>query len=367
MGLQEEIDQKITEIKSDSYSMSIGELVNLYKDKEIEIHPEFQRFFRWTNLQKTKLIESILLGIPIPPIFVAQRTDGIWDVVDGVQRLSTIFQFIGILIDEDGKLLEPLVLEKTKYLPSLQGKKWDDSESYQNSLTSAQRLFIKRAKLDIKILFKESDEKTKYELFQRLNTGGSTLSDQEIRNCILVMENRNVYRWLRELAKNEDFKECVSLTDRSLEEQYDMELVFRFIVLRKIDEEELKKFEDLSEFLNDKAIEICRSSDFDFEEASQAFKYTFQILNREVKANSFRKYDIYKGKFTGGFLIPAFEVIALGIGYHHEKLHSMEDLDISSKIQELWKNETLIKGFAGFNASYRMRRTVVLGRQFFQE
>lgn len=186
MGLQEEIDQKITEIKSDSYSMSIGELVNLYKDKEIEIHPEFQRFFRWTNLQKTKLIESILLGIPIPPIFVAQRTDGIWDVVDGVQRLSTIFQFIGILIDEDGKLLEPLVLEKTKYLPSLQGKKWDDSESYQNSLTSAQRLFIKRAKLDIKILFKESDEKTKYELFQRLNTGGSTLSDQEIRNCILV-------------------------------------------------------------------------------------------------------------------------------------------------------------------------------------
>lgn len=73
MSLQAEIDQVRQEIKTDSYSMSIGELISLYQDGEIDIHPDFQRFFRWSNHQKSTFIESILLGIPIPPIFVSQR------------------------------------------------------------------------------------------------------------------------------------------------------------------------------------------------------------------------------------------------------------------------------------------------------
>src|SRR5437867_2884886 len=103
MALQEEIDVMRKEIRTDSYSMSIGEWISLYEKDEIDIHPEFQRFFRWTDLQKTRLIESILLGIPIPPVFVSQREDGVWDVVDGLQRLSSIYQFAGILTDEEGK------------------------------------------------------------------------------------------------------------------------------------------------------------------------------------------------------------------------------------------------------------------------
>src|SRR5438093_6944280 len=98
--LQNEITERRRLISTDAYAMSIGELLNLYRDDELDVHPEFQRVFRWTDTQKTRLIESILLGIPIPPIFVAQRTDGVWDVVDGVQRLSTILQFIGELKDE---------------------------------------------------------------------------------------------------------------------------------------------------------------------------------------------------------------------------------------------------------------------------
>ena len=99
MALQDEIDQKRREIRTDGYAMSIGEWINLYEKGELDIHPEFQRFYRWSEIQKTNLIESILLGIPIPPIFVSQRKDGIWDVVDGVQRLSTIFQLLNGLIN----------------------------------------------------------------------------------------------------------------------------------------------------------------------------------------------------------------------------------------------------------------------------
>ena len=142
MSLQDEIDSKRKQIRTDSYAMSIGEWLSLYESSEIDVHPEFQRFFRWRPAQKSKLIESIFLGIPIPPIFVAQREDGIWDIVDGVQRLSTIFQLAGLLKDEEGKLLPPLVLEETKYLPSMEGKRWE-SDGDAISLTNAQRLIIK--------------------------------------------------------------------------------------------------------------------------------------------------------------------------------------------------------------------------------
>ena len=94
MGLDQEIEAKRAEVRTDGYPMSIGELINLYRDGELDIHPEFQRFYRWSPEQKSRLIESIMLGIPIPSIFVSQREDGVWDVIDGLQRLSTIFELV---------------------------------------------------------------------------------------------------------------------------------------------------------------------------------------------------------------------------------------------------------------------------------
>jgi hypothetical protein len=128
MSLQLEIDKARAEIRTDGYSVSLGEWISIYEREELDIHPEFQRFFRWSPKQKSRLIESILLGIPIPQIFVAQRPDGVWDVVDGLQRLSTIFQFVGILRDEDGEIVTPLTLESTTYLPSLEGLVWEDDD-----------------------------------------------------------------------------------------------------------------------------------------------------------------------------------------------------------------------------------------------
>lgn len=116
MALKEEISKKRKDMVVDSYPMSIGEVMNLYKDGELDVHPEFQRFFRWDEEQKTKLIESILLGIPIPPIFVSQKLDGTWDVIDGQQRLSTILQFLHVLKKDDGEKYPPLILRSTKFL-----------------------------------------------------------------------------------------------------------------------------------------------------------------------------------------------------------------------------------------------------------
>jgi Protein of unknown function DUF262 len=114
-GLDEELGIYRTEIKTDQWSASIGELFSLYEREKLKINPAFQRFFRWSDFQKTLLIESVMLGFPVPPLFFAQNDDGVLEVVDGVQRLSTLLQLRGILNQArpDGTFepWEPLVMQ----------------------------------------------------------------------------------------------------------------------------------------------------------------------------------------------------------------------------------------------------------------
>src|SRR5690349_20800470 len=130
--LDEEIGQHRSEIRTTQWSVSIGEIFSLYEKGQLEINPAFQRFFRWSDTQKTYLVESILLGLPIPPLFFAQAETGVLEVVDGVQRLSTLLQLRGILrspVDGDLQNLrvrEPLVMEPGQYLQHLNGLVWDD-------------------------------------------------------------------------------------------------------------------------------------------------------------------------------------------------------------------------------------------------
>lgn len=316
MSLGPEIDRWRKEIRTDGYPMSIGEWISLYESNEIDIHPEFQRFYRWTSTQKTKLIESILLGIPIPPIFVSQRNDGVWDVVDGLQRLSTIYEFVGILKDENNNNINPLTLESTEYLPSLGGKKWNDLDDSDNSLTADQRLIIKRSKISASIILRESDDLAKFELFQRLNTGGSNLTPQEVRNCILVMVNSKMYRWLRQIADYEPFQESINLSENPVIEQYDMELVLRFVVFSKINISELTNIGDVGVFLTSKMIGIANDDNFNYKAWVKTFESTFDLLERTTASSSFRKYSSDRHKFIGGFVLSPFEVVAFGLGFN---------------------------------------------------
>lgn len=133
-------------------------------------------------------------------------------------------------------------------MPLLDGITWAGDSKLDDSL---KRLF-KREKIEIKIIKKESDTSTKYELFQRLNTGGSQLSDQEVRNCLLIMLNEDFYKILVDISKDQNFNETISLTDRLYEERYEMELVLRLLALATSSKDELKKIPDVSDFLAEK-------------------------------------------------------------------------------------------------------------------
>lgn len=352
-----QINERRNEIFTDSYPMSIGELVNLYKDGEIDINPSFQRFFRWSHQQQVSLIESILLGIPIPSIFVAQRNDGVWDLVDGLQRVSTILGLMGELKNDKGELLPQLELKGTKYLPALDGKVWSGDEA--NEIDKSIKMAFKREKIEIKIIKKESDTNTKFELFQRLNTGGSELSEQEVRNCLLIMLDKNAYDKLESLSKYDSFLDSISITERLLEERYDMELALRLFVLGNATDIDLRKIDEVSEFLTNKVADlVCEK--FDWELESNLFKRTFDIIHEVLGDNSFKKYDAAKGDYRGGFHLSAYEVLSTG-AYKALKKGVLSDEDIKRLVfthsMGIFSDAVFIKhSGSGAKANYRWPR-----------
>lgn len=363
MSLEDEIGKHSAKVSTNSYSMSVGELIAMYRDEELDLHPEFQRFFRWTPEQKSRLVESLLLGIPIPPIFVSERPDSKWDVIDGLQRLSTILELTGELRGSDGSRRPPLVLTRTKYLKNLEGMCWEGAEA---SLPDSARIKIKRARLDVNIVKNISDEIAKYEIFQRLNSGGSNATDQEVRNCVLVMKDADFFEWLSALSKMPEFVACVPLTDRAIEEAFDLELVVRFVVLTLSEIEDLRAMDELGTFLTDQSLLIAAQPEAIRDRIADAFGSTFRYLADHLGSNSFKRYDAARNKYLGAMLISVFEVVATGLGKRFLDGHPAPDaqtfLDEHSK---LWTNPELTANVgSGIRASTRIPRTVEYGRRW---
>lgn len=362
--LEKEISAARQAIASDGYPMSIGELTNLYRDKELIIRPEFQRFFRWSALQKSRLVESILLGIPLPSIFVAQTESGIWEVVDGLQRLSTIFELQGELREPSGGLKPALDLQGTKYLPNLQGRNWSGIDS-NDMLTDAQKLDIKRSKLDIKIIKRESSPQTKFDLFQRLNSYGSQLNSQEMRSALLVAVSPDFFARLEQLASFESFRACVQLSEKQIEERYDVELVTRFIVLHNIGQEKinLSNLRDLSQVLDDATVALATSYPSGLQELEMTFRETFEVIEKNGDEDVFRRWDAAKNEYRGPFLTSAFEIFALGIGYHIANGHSYRT-DLISLSQQLWSTPRMQSGYStGRSTESRLTEFIPKGRE----
>lgn len=346
MSLNREIEHARTEIVSDGYEMSVGELLNLYRDDELKINPEYQRLFRWNATSKTRFIESLLLGIPVPPIFVFQDENGVWELIDGLQRVSTIFQFVGVLRGPRAAELGALVLEGTNYLPSLAGMRWEASDpDGLDGIGQAQQLQIKRARLRVEILKKESDVKAKYELFQRLNTGGAPLTEQEVRNCVAVMINQEFHTWLLNIAKYEPFVRVTAQTETAIESQTDVELALRFLAFLNVPYD---KGLDVHEYLDKALIEMAGDPSFDRPSQERVFMKSFEFLDSALGADAFKRWD--GNDFRGKFLISVFEVLAPGVARNLDAIEAMAPNDrdrfLRSKAQAIW-NDNVFKANSG--------------------
>lgn len=338
--------------------MSIGELTNLYRDGDLIIRPPFQRLFRWDDSQKSKLIESILIGIPLPSIFVAQDEEGKWELVDGLQRVSTLLQLQGLL---DAAEFPPLRLAETKYLPSLEGAVWESDSA--PSLTSAQRLDIKRAKIDVKIVQRGSDPKTKFDLFQRLNSFGSKLSNQEMRNAQLVGVNPDFIEWVVGLANRESFVALLRLPDADKAKKYDEELVLRFLLLYSKTIEEVSAIRSFQDELEDFSIDLALTfTDERKLELGNVFAQTFDLL-QVADEDILRRWDASKERFVGGFLNTSFEALAVNLGHLLSRGETVRS-DLRSAAIEFWSQPEMTTRFAtGRSTESRLRMIAPIGRK----
>lgn len=362
--LEQQIEVARRSIVSDGYPMSIGELTNLYREKELRIRPEFQRLFRWTETQKSRLVESLLLGIPLPSIFVAQTESGKWELIDGLQRVSTILELQGELLDASGDKLPALILKKTKYLPALEDRVWQGPDP-SRCMSEAQRLDIKRSKIDIKIIKRDSSPETKFDLFQRLNSYGSPLTSQETRSALIVAVSPECFTWLESLAHHPSFIQCISLDERLVQEQFDLELVVRFLVLhaRPTGQLTLSALRDFSQVLDDEAVKLASSYPEGRDELQSVFTQTFDIISENGGEKIFRKWDEARSEFKGSFLGTAFEVFALGLGYHIAN-GTVYRTDLLEAVKELWRRSEMQGGFAtGRSTERRLIQFVPLGRE----
>lgn len=363
MSIDKEVDKAKQEIVKDGLDMSLGEIMRIYERGELVIRPEYQRLYRWDESKRTRFIESLILGIPIPPIFVFTDEKGRWELIDGLQRLSTIFHYAGILKDEDGKLVEPFLPSGTKLLPSLNGLSWVpiNDEDDDKSLPMSIRLDVERSRIRVEILKRESDQRAKYELFQRLNTGGAKLSEQEVRNCVLVMLNKDMYKKLETASQDPRFVLCTAQTEKSISEQKPMELLLRFLIYRYKDYDQKI---DVHDWLDEVTIDIATDDKFDIDSELELFSRIFQLLEQALGADSFRKCD--NGTFVRGFLISAYEAITHGMGKNIDKLEKAGPEEVVKSVKNMWADARFTDNArAGVRGTTRLANILPIADEWF--
>lgn len=367
--LTEEITAAQRHVRTDAYQMSIGEIVSMYETEEIKIDPEFQRLFRWDNSQKSKLIESILLGIPLPPIFVFEKEGGAWELIDGLQRLSTILEFMGLLKKPDGTVQPPSILDATKYLPSLANVVWSTSDNIDNvpiaeqiPLEKSNQLAIRRARLGVEILKRPSDNQTKFDLFQRLNAGGTQANSQELRNCIMIMVNRAFYQRVRSAADLACFQNIVNVSEEQKEKQRDMEYAVRFLVHLNVPYDGKL---DVEEHIDEGIINL--SQNLDCNDAYNQIQRTFSLLEETDGVNSLRRYD--GNSHTGKIGLIGLEAIAVGVASNLDQILQQQNprQHLQSKLRQFWMQPEISSFLSpGLRGTTRIQRTIPFGKNWFK-
>ena len=209
---------------------SLRQLVDMIGDGDVDLAPDFQRHYVWKPRQRWGLIESLLLGIPLPSFYFNEDTSGRLQVVDGVQRLTTIFQYVSE---------KSFTLGSVTYLDDLKGLGFDDlAAMFRRRLNSAQ--FVAH------VIDPQTPYRVKFDIFRRINTGGSPLSAQEIRHC---MSGSKARKFLKELTTDESFSRATGGALVKHPRMADREVALRFVGFRLFTPDEYAIHGSFDEFL----------------------------------------------------------------------------------------------------------------------
>lgn len=250
-------------------SPTIDLIVSRIKENEIDLEPDFQREQMWNNVRKSRLIESLMLRIPIPVFYVAADNEDRWKVVDGIQRLSSI----------NGYIHGEYLLRKLEYLHDFEGKGYQD-------LPRAMQRRIRETELVVNIISPSTPSGVMFNIFLRINTGGVPLNSQEIRNALTP---RHVREYLKELAQSDEFLRATG-NSISPKRMSDRECVLRFLAFHM---DSWRKYgasgADLNTYLNNAMKKISELNNEDRERFAFDFRRAMDAAFRIFGQGTFRR------------------------------------------------------------------------------
>jgi len=275
------VDDDLYKIKSWGSDMSFREIITMYEEDEL-VKPEMQRHYVWDKVEASRFIDSLLLGLPVPSVFLANTKDSKKIIVDGYQRIMTVYDYVkeGIW-REDGKVFK--LSRSQKINPRWQGKAFTELESeYQRKI---------RSSLIHAIIFEQShpndDDTSLFQVFERINTSGRSLTAQEIRNCVY----QGVYNKFL-LSINEEDTDWRDLygTEAPDKRMTDVELILRYFALQ---DPEVWRMEtgriSLKKHLNLFMGKMAKSSEGYLDNKEEEFGAVTQYLNNIFGEYAFRR------------------------------------------------------------------------------
>lgn len=263
-------------IRVESRNFSLRNIYDMINDGDLDLDPDFQRNLVWDNFRKSRLIESILLRIPLPMFYFSSDENGKLSVVDGLQRLTAIKQFM------DNKL----VLRDLEYLKGCEGRLYRDKNP-DKQLDDKHYRWFNMTQIVVNVIDAQSPAEVKYDIFRRLNTGGRPLNAQEIRNCLADQRLRDA---LKRMVALDSFKNVtgMSISDRRMNAQ---EIALRFLCFRKLKEmNALGRYsgnmdKDLDAFVD----YTKREKSYDFEKYEMLFDNAMKNAKYLFGKHAFRK------------------------------------------------------------------------------
>ncbi|SFG83690.1 DUF262 domain-containing protein [Oribacterium sp. WCC10] len=298
-GIEHEDNSKVPKQEKDPYdpklirvepkNFPIQYVCTLIRSSDLDLAPDFQRGFVWSDItRKSRLIESLLLRIPIPVFYLVQDDEGKFQVVDGVQRLTVINDFVN----------NKFRLKNLEYLHDCEGC------FYNKSAKKLDPLFVKRidqTQLTFNIIDPQTPEQVRYDIFRRINTGGKTLNNQEIRNCL---EKNHVRKLLRDLSSMESFKKATRGSIKPTR-MADKEVILRFIAFYMMDHNIMGQISykgDMDQYLDNTVSILNKHSESEFSQIKEAFNKAMDNAYILFGDRAFRKssYINRRRKFTVG-------------------------------------------------------------------
>lgn len=328
MEIVSAIDKKIGEVRTESLDLSIGEIVSLHENRELVIQPDFQRLFRWEDEQRSRLIESMLLELPIPSIFVIEREDGVLELIDGLQRVSSVIQFVS----SEALSLPDLRLVGCDLVHELNGSTFDE-------LPLTLRLRLKRTAIRTVVIKRQSSQFLRYEMFKRLNTGGSKLSEQDIRNVNARMVGSAGVAFYEHLVSCAQFGHFLTSTEllssAAVEARAREELVLRFLAVKNYRSHFKGSISDWLDSYMESV--ILQSGHFDAMAERIVFERVFSALSQKFGANAFVKYR--NGKPLGGLAPAYFEAVTMGVMRNLDAFEEMPSDDATGRLAKVVESE----------------------------